>query len=392
MASRASVLLTYLLLLVPPIVVSTFYLLVSFPTPPHRLPAPVFPGLSSLPPDSRARDIYPEDWLDDGYYADLPMGRTRYWLVGPESGSKVVLIHGLSVPAFVWEPLIPQLTAAGNRVLVYDLYGRGYSDAPAAGVVYDPHLYVTQLALLLQHVGWQRTRLVGYSMGGAITAAFVATFPRLVEDDIVLIASAGLVESSDLPRTAKVMSSPIVQLLTANPIIKAYLRRLATSRSSPSSESAGVNTLAELVRLQSAHLPGFNRAVSSSLRSGPVRGMSWAFESEGWRGRRVLVVHGTQDNTVPSAHAARIRGLIVEAGASTNSTSSLPSSPPPSASSPTRKWSWFASASDSSSSLEREPSARVEVEMIPGAGHALTWTHADEVGALVCRFLGGDGV
>ncbi|KAJ7614489.1 Alpha/Beta hydrolase protein, partial [Roridomyces roridus] len=314
----------------------------------------------------------------DGHYVDLPMGRTRYWLVGPESGSKVVLIHGLSVPAFVWEPLIPQLRAAGNRVLVYDLYGRGYSDAPAAGVVYDPHLY--------------RTRLVGYSMGGAITAAFVATFPRLVEDDIVLIASAGLVESSDLPRTAKVMSSPIVQLLTANPIIKAYLRRLATSRSSPSSESAGVNTLAELVRLQSAHLPGFNRAVSSSLRSGPVRGMSWAFESEGWRGRRVLVVHGTQDNTVPSAHAARIRGLIVEAGASTNSTSSLPSSPPSSTSSPTRKWSWFASASDSSSSLERELSARVEVEMIPGAGHALTWTHADEVGGLVCRFLGGDGV
>ncbi|KAJ7613430.1 hypothetical protein FB45DRAFT_266889 [Roridomyces roridus] len=238
------------------------------------------------------------------------------------------------------------------------------------------------------------TRLVGYSMGGAITAAFVATFPRLLEDDVVLIASAGLVESGDLPRTAKVMSSPIVQLLTANPIIKAYLRRLATSRSSPSSESAGVNTLAELVRLQSAHLPGFNHAVSSSLRSGPVRGMSWAFENEGWRGRRVLVVHGTQDNTVPSAHAARIRGLIVEAGAS-NSSSSLPSSsssPTSASTSTTRKWSWFASASDSSSSLEREPSARVEVEMIPGAGHALTWTHADEVGALVCRFLGGDGV
>jgi hypothetical protein len=31
-------------------------------------------------------------------------------------------------------------------------------------------------------------------MGGAITAAFVSTFPRLVEREVVLVASAGLVE------------------------------------------------------------------------------------------------------------------------------------------------------------------------------------------------------
>ncbi|KAJ7732750.1 hypothetical protein DFH07DRAFT_968324 [Mycena maculata] len=54
----ASRFLTYLLLLVPPLVVS-FYLLASFPTPPHRLPVPVLPGLASLTPESRACKIYP---------------------------------------------------------------------------------------------------------------------------------------------------------------------------------------------------------------------------------------------------------------------------------------------------------------------------------------------
>ncbi|KAJ7438795.1 Alpha/Beta hydrolase protein [Mycena galericulata] len=421
MPPSASRCLTYLLLLVPPLVISLF-LLASFPTPPRRLPVPVFPGLASLPPDSRAREIYPEDWAGEGAYAEFPMGRTRYWLAGPESGKKVVLIHGLSVPALVWAPLVPQLVAAGHRVLLYDLYGRGYSDAPA-GVAYDPQLYVTQLALLLQHVRWPRARLVGVSMGGAIAAAFVATFPDLVEDEVVLVASAGLLESADLPRTAKVMSSSFVQTLTANPLVYAYLRRLA-ARPDPTNDA-----MHELVRLQSAHLPGFNRAVSSSLRTGPVTGMRWAFESPtAWarEGRRVLVVHGTADHTVPTAHAGLIKALIEGASLSTSSSSSSPdkpSSPPPASPEPvsaitqpdpepkpTSKsniWKWplwiptppSASASNpnnpasnSASSNSNPKSAshpRVEVELIPGAGHALTWTHAERVGGVVCQFLAG---
>lgn len=82
------------------------------------------------------------------------------------------------------------LAAAGYRVLLYDLYGRGYSDAPK-GVAYDPQLYVMQLALLLQHLQWKSVRVVGFSMGGAIAASFVAAFPELVERDVVLVASAG---------------------------------------------------------------------------------------------------------------------------------------------------------------------------------------------------------
>jgi len=43
-----------------------------------------------------------------------------------------------------------------------DLYGRGYSDAPQT--TYDTTLYVTQLALLMQHVKWEKAYLVGVSM------------------------------------------------------------------------------------------------------------------------------------------------------------------------------------------------------------------------------------
>lgn len=91
----------------------------------------------------------------------------------------MVLIHGLSVPAIIWKDVAPKLVAKGYRVLLYgmcaytqicgaqfsstpDLYGRGYSDAPHT--TYDAKLYTTQLALLLQYVGWSKANIVGVSM------------------------------------------------------------------------------------------------------------------------------------------------------------------------------------------------------------------------------------
>jgi pimeloyl-ACP methyl ester carboxylesterase len=72
----------------------------------------------------------------------------------------------------------PRLASHGYRLLLYgmfrrwfarplhnllsDLYGRGYSDAPQA--TYDATFYATQLALLMQHVKWDRAHVIGLSM------------------------------------------------------------------------------------------------------------------------------------------------------------------------------------------------------------------------------------
>ncbi|KAJ6530520.1 Alpha/Beta hydrolase protein [Mycena vulgaris] len=257
------------------------------------------------------------------------------WRTDPESGKKIVLIHGPSIPTLVWAPLVPQLVATAYCCMTL--------------ATYDASLYVTQLALLLQRIGWPRTRLMGVNLDSAIAAAFVAMFPDLVENGVVLVAFTGIVESSELSRTAKFTSSPIVQALSTNPVI--YVRHLVTPPpcllTIDTTQDAPVH---ELVHLQSAHLPGFNRAVSSSLRAGPITALRSAFESRAWEGRRVLVVHGTADHTVPPAHSSQLKTLLA------NSTGAA---------------------------------SRMALALVPDAGHALTWTHADTVGAAVCAFLAG---
>jgi len=227
----------------------------------------------------------------------------------------------------------------------------------------------------MQYLKWDKTFVVGVSMGGGIAAAFTAQYPYLVNNRVALIASAGIMESSDISRTAKFMSSPIVQSLASSSIARGYLQRLTNSTSNnhtltpdatdfvpdvdetdlkeeQASENASlIDSILELVRLQSAHLPGYNAAVSSSLRDGPIRGLAHCFSSPNFDSHRVLVIHGTNDKTVSPKYGPKILSL-------------LPNS--------TR--------------------AQSEIYTVQGAGHDLTLTHAPLINKLLVDFLGGKKV
>ncbi|KAJ7628957.1 Alpha/Beta hydrolase protein [Roridomyces roridus] len=302
----------------------------------NLLPGPVQAGLASQPHDSRAREVYSEDWTEGGAYAHLPTGKVRYWLLGLETGKKIVLVHGLTIPAIAYAKLVPLLVEAGYRVLLYDLYGRGYSDAPQ-NIPYDINLYVTQLALLLQHVGWNSTRIVGYSMGGPITAAFLASFLQLVERDVVLIASAGASETP--PPGKKLWNSNL-------PVVQRWITRKVMARV-VAAPNADDDMIQEIVRVQATSLPGYPRAVASSLYDGPIFHMRWAFKASVWSGRRVLFLHGERDAVVPPAASPLLRSLVDSAGGDTT------------------------------------------LVQVQDAGHDLTWTHPEEVGRALLSFLEG---
>ena len=75
-----------------------------------------------------------------GDFIELSDGWVHYHFEGLESGPAVVLVHGFSVPAYIWDPTFQALADAGYKVLSFDLYGRGYSDRPDK--VYDIDLLI----------------------------------------------------------------------------------------------------------------------------------------------------------------------------------------------------------------------------------------------------------
>ncbi|HEV3146212.1 MAG TPA: alpha/beta hydrolase [Gemmataceae bacterium] len=96
-------------------------------------------------------------------------------------GEPVVLVHGwLSSAAINWD--LPGITAAlakDYQVIELDVRGHGQSDKPTKEEEYGPEL-VEDIVRLLDHLEVKKAHIVGYSMGGVITANFIVKHPDRV--------------------------------------------------------------------------------------------------------------------------------------------------------------------------------------------------------------------
>jgi len=121
----------------------------------------------------------------NGQFIELSGGITHYESGGIDTGKVIILVHGFSVPYYIWDGSYDSLVKAGFHVIRYDEFGRGFSDRP--NVVYDPVLYRVQLHDLITSLKLQTpVSLAGVSFGGSVVSDFAAHFPQLI-DKIILI-------------------------------------------------------------------------------------------------------------------------------------------------------------------------------------------------------------
>jgi hypothetical protein len=78
------------------------------------------------PPKPRKEELaqlpYPPDALPGARDVDSPYGVTRVYEWGPETGPKVLLIHGISTPSIALADLAHRLVAKGYRVMLFGTY------------------------------------------------------------------------------------------------------------------------------------------------------------------------------------------------------------------------------------------------------------------------------
>ncbi|MCF6194890.1 MAG: alpha/beta hydrolase, partial [Kangiellaceae bacterium] len=114
-----------------------------------------------------------------GTFIETPNGFVHYQLEGPENADLVVLVHGFSVPGYLWEPTYQFLLEQGFRVLRFDLFGRGLSDRP--DVRYGLDFFSDQINDLLIALDINRPiQLLGLSMGGPVVTRFTHQHPEKV--------------------------------------------------------------------------------------------------------------------------------------------------------------------------------------------------------------------
>jgi pimeloyl-ACP methyl ester carboxylesterase len=125
-----------------------------------------------------------------GEFIQLSQGVTHCRWSGPTRGPVAVVVHGVQTPMISMEAIADGLGRLGYRVLRYDLYGRGLSDAPKGKQ--DRAFFVRQLADLCAYYGLaEDITVAGYSMGGNIATAFATAYPHSIKQ-VILFASGGV--------------------------------------------------------------------------------------------------------------------------------------------------------------------------------------------------------
>lgn len=244
------------------------------------------------------------------------------------------------------------LVEAGYRVLLFDYFGRGWSDTPdPADTDHDEGLYLSQILWVLasSDVAWLGdadrngqggVHVVGYSFGGGLAMSLASHFPRCVRS-VTAIAPGGLMKrSSNSWRTRLLYSrgwcpEGVLQWFVRQRFepssraddqkahcdadaLKEQTEVMKDGRGDDPFEDAMVSpmlpnvTVAQVTAWQLEHHRGFIPALMSAFRYGPIheRYQEWerlgAFFAErqsdaslpGLLSGRVLLVLGASDSIV----------------------------------------------------------------------------------------------
>jgi pimeloyl-ACP methyl ester carboxylesterase len=237
-----------------------------------------------------------------GSFISLSDGVISYQWQGPIDGEKVVLVHGLSTPKFVWDATAQVMATAGFRVLTFDHFGRGFSDRP--DVIYNEALYVRELLELLDSLNITKpVSLVGYSMGGGNVVSFAGQYPKRVKQ-LILIAPAGFV-----PKYSGAASLALTPIL--GDWLMAILGNAAMSVNIKKEVASGLAP-ADMVQKfeQQAQYEGYLSSILSTLRHYPMDDLSHAYEKVGGTGIPTHAIWGTEDKVVPFSGGKQILKYI----------------------------------------------------------------------------------
>src|SRR3954462_5371075 len=96
-------------------------------------------------------------------------------------GDPIVLVHGFASSKnvnWVYPTWVSELKKAGRRVIPFDNRGHGDSTKLYDSAQYEVAIMAGEIAALIDHLKIERADVMGYSLGGRMTAVLARSQPQ----------------------------------------------------------------------------------------------------------------------------------------------------------------------------------------------------------------------
>jgi non-heme chloroperoxidase len=253
------------------------------------------------------------------------------------SGPPVVLIHGYPLSGRAWDKQIPVLLDAGRRVITYDRRGFGKSSQPTSGYDYDT--FAADLKILIEKLDLSDATLVGHSMGTGEVTRYLGTYgsARVARGVLVSPIPPFLLQADDNPEgLPRSLFDGFMQAARAD--TPAWMKGFLDN-------FYNMDVLGGTLVSDEAFQASWSLAIAASATAAVACVPTWITDFRADLPKidvPILVVHGDADRVLPLEKTGkRLPGLIKD----------------------------------------------VQLVIIAGGPHAISWTHADEVNRALLDFV-----
>jgi pimeloyl-ACP methyl ester carboxylesterase len=199
----------------------------------------------------------------DERYVDLPEPRIRLRVLQVGDGPPLLLLHGITLLADHWAPLLAELPGLG--CIAVDLPGHGRSGPVDFREVAPRPWYSGLLASLLDRLGLESAAVVGHSLGGMLGLWLALDAPERVRALALMGAPAVALPGSRADLLLGLLGTPRLNRLALAAPMPRPLYRFLLARSA--GRAALARSAPEVVETSwlAARLPGVASSVASFL-------------------------------------------------------------------------------------------------------------------------------
>ena len=153
----------------------------------------------------------------------------RFHYVTAGAGPLVVLLHGFPQFWYAWRHQIPAL-AAHFKVVAPDLRGYGDTDKPRRVAEYRTGVLATDVAALVERLGYDKAHVVGHDWGGGVAWTAAMQQPRVIDKLAILNCPHPLVFAKALRSNLRQLGRSWYMFFFQIPFLPELVFRLSPER------------------------------------------------------------------------------------------------------------------------------------------------------------------